>query len=48
MLGQDGVSDGSPSAQTFYAPYGLSLVDNRHLIVGDYGNHRARVFKLDQ
>lgn len=45
---QDDVSDGAPSARTFNSPYGLSLVNNRYLIVGDYGNHRALVFKLDQ
>lgn len=45
---QDGEPDTTPSERTFYGPYGLTLANGTHLIVGDYGNYRALVFELNQ
>lgn len=43
---QDGSSDATPSQRTLNAPYGLTLAQNRYLLVDDNRNYRILVFDL--
>lgn len=43
---QDGSQDGAPSARTFNDPSGLTLAQDRYLIVSDNENRRYLVFDL--
>ena len=43
--GDENAGNASPSAQTLFGPYGLSVIGSQ-LIVNDFGNNRYLIFNL--